>query len=107
MKNLLITLFLILLSISIFAEEDVNALLNSTDIMQKKMGLRYAQKDNKYEEKVIEILNSESENLEVKMIAARTLGVYKDDKSLTVLLNTLKSSKEEDLQSSNLHLFAP
>ncbi len=102
MKNLLIALFLILFSTSIFAEEDVNALLSSTDIMQKKMGLRYAQKDKKYEDKVIEILNSESENLEVKMIAARTLGVYKDDKSLKTLLDTLKSSKEEDLQSSIL-----
>jgi len=102
MKNLLITLFLILFSLSVFAEEDVNALLNSTDIMQKKMGLRYAQKDKKYEDKVIEILNSESENLEVKMIAARTLGVYKDEKSMIVLLDVLKSSTEEDLQSSVL-----
>lgn len=102
MKNLLITLFLILFSISIFAEEDVNTLLSSTDIMQKKMGLRYAQKDKKYEDKVIEILNSESENLEVKMIAARALGIYKDDKSLTTLLDSLKTSKEEDLQASIL-----
>jgi len=102
MKNLFLMMFLVLFSFTVFAEEDVNTMLDSADIMQKKMGLRYAQKDVKYEEKVIEILKSESENLEVKMMAARTLGAYKDDTSLNVLLEVLKSSKEEDLQASIL-----
>jgi len=102
MKKLLLAMFLVFFSLSIFAEEDVTVLLNSTDMMQKKLGLRYAQKDVKHEDKVIEILKSDTENLEVKIMATRTLGAYNTDKSLNVLLEVLSSSSSEDLQSSIL-----
>ena len=106
MKNLLITLFLIFFSVSIFAQEDVDAMLNSSDLMQKKLGLRYAQKDKKYEDKVIEIFKNSEENIEVRGVAARTLGAYKDDLSLKALIEVLKSADAEDLQAAILSSLA-
>jgi len=97
-----IVVMIVFFSFGIFAQENIDEMLSSSDIMQKKLGLRYAQKDKKYEDKVIEIFKNTSENLEVRSTAARTLGVYKDDASLNALLEVLKSSGEEDLQSSIL-----
>jgi len=101
MKKLFLTFILIIFSFSLTAQDsDIDSMLNSQDIIQKKLGLKYAQKDNKYEEKVIEIFKSDTENPEVRMFAARVLGVYKDDNSLTALLSVLKSVTDESIQAS-------
>ncbi len=96
MKKLFILMFFVCLNI--FAQ-DITEMLNSEDLIQKKLGIRQAAQKPELETKIIEMFKTDT-NLEVQMEAARVLGAYKKESCLNVLLEVLKTTDSEDLQSS-------
>ncbi len=97
MKQLFIIIG-ILLSTSIFSKE-ILEMIESEDLNTKKLGVMKAAKKKELEPKVIEIFKNKDSNLELRIIAARTLAVYKTDNSLNALIEE-SNSKSEDLQTS-------
>ncbi|MBN2695667.1 HEAT repeat domain-containing protein [bacterium] len=94
----LLTIFTVfLLTFPLFSQE-ILEMLNSSDLMQKKLGIRQAISKKDLEPKIIELFHSDS-NLEIQMEAARTLGVYKTDTALNALLDKLPKTDSEELQS--------
>jgi len=98
MKKLLIMTLIFALSLPLFADK-VEEMLDSSDLMQQKLGISQAARKPALEKKVIELFKNKETNLEARMVAARTLGVYKTDLSLDTLLEVIKEDSE-DLQSS-------
>ncbi len=95
--RLLAIFTIFLLSLSLFSQE-ISEMLDSSDLIQKKLGIRQAMSKKELEPKIIELLKSDS-NIEIQMEAARTLGVYKTDSAMSVLLETLTKTDSEELQS--------
>jgi len=98
MKKLLVIALSIFLTIPLFASK-IEEMIDSTEIMQQKLGVNQASREKALEPKIIELFKNKDTNLEVRMVAARTLGAYKTDNSLNALLEVI-SDDSEDLQSA-------